>query len=98
MADYTFSILQVQKGFERLPVLFEQESGVVTVTRDDKPVMVILPYEDYKYLLEVFETLQETLEIMQDEELMVAFHQGIKELEEGKGEPLDIVLKELDWE
>jgi hypothetical protein len=33
---------------------------------------------------------------MQDEELMAALRQGVKELEEGKGEPLDVVLKELD--
>jgi hypothetical protein len=39
-----------------------------------------------------------TLEIVQDEELMIAFRQGVKELEEGKGEPLDVVLKELGWE
>ena len=71
MADYTFSILQAQEAFEHLPALFEQESGVVTVTRDEKPVMVILPYEEYKNLLEAFEILQETLEIMQDEELIV---------------------------
>lgn len=65
MADYTFSILQAQKELEHLPSLFERESGVVTVTRDEKPVMVILPYEEYKNLLEVFQTLRETLEIMQ---------------------------------
>jgi PHD/YefM family antitoxin component YafN of YafNO toxin-antitoxin module len=98
MADYTFSILQAQEEFEHLPVLFEQEVGVVTVTRDDRPVMVILPYEDYKHLVEVFDTLQETLEIVQDEELMAAFRQGVKELEKGKGESLDVVLKELGWE
>jgi PHD/YefM family antitoxin component YafN of YafNO toxin-antitoxin module len=98
MAGYTFSILRVQEELEQLPSLFERESGVVTVTRDEKPVMVILPYEEYKNLLEVFETLQETLEIMQDEEMMAAFRQGVEELEEGKGEPLDVVLRELGLE
>ena len=98
MAGYTFSILRVQEELEQLPSLFERESGVVTVTRDEKPVMVILPYEEYKNLLEVFETLQETLEIMQDEKMMAAFRQGVEELEEGKGEPLDVVLRELGLE
>jgi hypothetical protein len=39
-----------------------------------------------------------TLEIVQDEELMTAFRQSVKELEEGKNEQLDVVLKELGWE
>jgi hypothetical protein len=36
--------------------------------------------------------------VLQDEELMAAFRQGVKELSEGKGEPLDEVLKELGLE
>ncbi len=98
MREYTLSIFQAQEEFEHLPTLFEQEPGVVTVTRDEKPVMEIVPYEDYRILIEAFESLQETLEIVQDEELMVAFRQRVKELEEGKGEPLDVVLKELGLE
>jgi PHD/YefM family antitoxin component YafN of YafNO toxin-antitoxin module len=84
MAEHTLSILQAQEELERLPSVFEQEAEVVTVTRDEKPVMVILPYEEYKNLLEVFETLQETLEIMQDEEMMAAFRESVKAQQNGE--------------
>ncbi len=40
----------------------------------------------------------ETLEIMGDTELMAAFRQGIKDIEEGRIKPLDDVLEELGWE
>jgi PHD/YefM family antitoxin component YafN of YafNO toxin-antitoxin module len=89
MVDYAFSILEAQEELEQLPSLFEQEAGVVTVTRDEKPVMVILPYEEYKNLLEVFETLQETLAIMQDEEMMAAFRESVRSLQNGET---------VDWE
>ncbi len=40
----------------------------------------------------------ETLEVMSDAELMKAFRQGVKDMEEGRVQPLDEVLKELGWE
>ncbi len=44
------------------------------------------------------EALQETLEILQDDELMAAFRRGVKDMEEGRVKPLDDVLRELGWE
>ena len=81
MRDYTLSIFQAQEELESLPTLLEQEPGVVTVTRDEKPIMVIVAYENYKILIEAFESLQETLEIVQDAELMAALRQGVKEMD-----------------
>jgi len=60
--------------------------------------MTILPSSTYKELLETMESLLETLEVLKDEELMAAFRQGVKELEEGKGRPWEDVKKELSWE
>ncbi len=40
----------------------------------------------------------ETLEMMSDPELMEAFREGVKEMEEGRAQPLNEVLKELGWE
>ena len=98
MSEHTLSISEAQREFTRLPDQFEEELDAVTVTRYGKPVMAIIPFNTYKSLLETIEALQETIEVLQDEELMASFREGVKELAEGKGEPLDKVLKELGWE
>ncbi len=56
--------------------------------------MVILPYSEYKFL-EKIDSLLETMEIMQDEELMAAFRQRVQELAEGKTKSWEEVKKEL---
>jgi hypothetical protein len=58
--------------------------------------MAILPYQEYRELLEKIDSLLETMEIMQDEELMVAFRRGVRELAEGKGRAWEDVKKDLD--
>jgi PHD/YefM family antitoxin component YafN of YafNO toxin-antitoxin module len=98
MSEPTLSISEAQKEITRLPEQFEEEPEAITVTRYGKPVMTILPYNTYKSLLEAIDALQETIEILQDKELMAEFREGVKELAESKGESLDDVLKELGWE
>lgn len=98
MSEQILSISEAQKKLTRLSEQFEEEPEAVTVTRYGKPVMTILPYNTYKSLLEAIEALQETIEILQDKELMAEFREGVKELAESKGEYLDDVLKELGWE
>lgn len=98
MSEHTLSISEAQKELMRLPEQFEEQPEAVTVTRYGKPVMSILPYETHKFLLETIDSLLETIEILQDEELMAAFRESVKELAEGQGQPLDEVLKELRWE
>jgi antitoxin YefM len=91
MTENTYSISEIREQITRLPEKFEQEPEAVTVTRHGKPVMAILPWE-------LYESIMETLEIMGDAELMAAFRQGVKDMEEGRIKPLDDVLKELGWE
>lgn len=94
-----YSISEIREVITRLPEQFEQEGlRAVTVTRHGKPVMDIIPHEVYQELLETVDSLLETLEVVQDEELMASFRQGIKDMQEGRVEPLDDVLKELGWE
>ncbi len=87
----TYSISEIREEITRLPERFAEDPEAVAVTRHGKPVMAILPWE-------LYEAIMETLEVMSDAELMTSFREGVKELAEGKGEPLDDVLKELGWE
>jgi prevent-host-death family protein len=98
MSEPTLSISEAQKELTRLPEQFEEQPEAVTVTRYGKPVMSILPYDSYRSLLETIDSLLETIEILQDKELMSTFRESVKELAAGQGQPLDDVLKELGWE
>jgi len=91
MRGNTYSISEIREEITRLPERFAEDPEAVAVTRHGKPVMAILPWE-------LYEAIMETLEVMSDAELMASFREGVKELAEGKGEPLDDVLKELGWE
>ncbi len=97
-ATRTYSISEIREVITRLPEQFDDDLETVTVTRHGKPVMTILPTSTYKELLEMIDSLLETLEVMQDKELMASLHQGMQELAEGKGRPWEDVKKELGWE
>jgi antitoxin YefM len=84
MAEHTLSISDAQRELTRLPEQFEEEPEAVTVTRYGKPIMAILPYDSYKSLLETVDSLLETIEILQDKELMDAFREGVKALQNGE--------------
>ncbi|MBA2286189.1 MAG: type II toxin-antitoxin system Phd/YefM family antitoxin [Ktedonobacteraceae bacterium] len=98
MVEHTISISEVQSKITRLPEQFDEDPEAVTVTRHGKPVMAILPFTAYTALLEAVEALQETLEVLSDEETMVVFGESVKDLAEGRVEPLDAALKGLGWE
>ena len=98
MRKKTFTLSEIRDVITDLPQQFEQDPEIVNVTRHGKPIMTILPAESYRELLKMLETLQETLEIIQDEELMAAFCRGVKHMEEGRVKPLYDVLKEPGWE
>ncbi len=88
MQGNTYSISEIREQITRLPEQFERNPEVVTVTQHGKPIMAILPWG-------LYESIMETLEVMSDPELMEAFREGVKDMEEGRVRPLDEVLKEL---
>ena len=105
MKEHSISISEAQNRITQLPEQFSEEPEAVTVTRHGKPVMAILPFNTYRSLLEQLDTalekldaLEETLEILHDEELMASFREGVQELAEGKGRPWEDVKKELGLE
>ncbi len=96
MIEHTVLISEAQYELANLPDQFCEELAAVIVTRNDKKVLAILPYSVYKALLETIESLQETLEVVQDSETMAALREGIQAIEHGETVAWEDVKKELD--
>ena len=58
------------------------EEGALVVTKRGKPFLALLSYEFY-------ETLQETLEIVGDRDMMSQFRQSVAEVADGMATPLE---------
>lgn len=100
--EHVLSISDAQSQITRLPEQFDDDPETITVTRHGKPVMAIMPMTTYKSLLaelhtaiEKIEALEETMEILHDEELMAAFREGVEALEKGETVAWEDVKREL---
>ncbi len=71
-----------------LPEYLAEENRAVALTRRGKRVLALMPWD-------LYEAIQETLEVMADEELMVALRQSLNEVAEGKVTPWEAVKTEL---
>jgi len=83
MAEARKQLPKLADALEKHP-----EIGAVKITRHGKPVLAVLSWD-------LYESVVETMEIMSDPEMMAAFRQGVKEMQEGKGIPWEQVKKEL---
>ena len=81
-------IIKARDRLTSLPEELAEEPGAIAVTRRGEPVLAILPWD-------LYESIMETLEILSDEELMLALRQSIKEASEGKAVPWDRAREEL---
>jgi len=92
----TLSIVEAREQLTRLPEQFDEELktnqhlSAIKVTRHNKPVLAILPWE-------LYESIVETLEVLGDAELMNELRQSIQEVKEGKGESWEAVKRDLGW-
>lgn len=86
----SMNMVEARKRLTQLPEQFREssEERAVEVTRHGKPVLAILPWD-------LYESIQETLAIMSDPELMATFRRGVQEIKEGKGIPLADTEAEL---
>jgi PHD/YefM family antitoxin component YafN of YafNO toxin-antitoxin module len=108
MVEPMLSISEAQRDITKLPEQFEDDPKAITVTRYGKPVMAILPFETYEeyetmrgrivQLEEEIESLQETLEILRDDELMASIRRGMEDIKAGRVYLLEDVKKELGLE
>lgn len=85
--DY-ISITEARKELPSLPDRLKDSPGAIAVTRREKPVLAIMPWD-------LYESIIETLEIMGDAELMDALRQGIRDVEEGRTFTMEEVKREL---
>ncbi len=92
----TYSITEIREEITRLPEQFEQETDAITVTRRGQPVMAILPFEGYKELLGKIDALQETIEVLQDQELMNVFRESVEALRNGETVAWEDAKRELE--
>jgi prevent-host-death family protein len=81
-------IIEARNNLTKMPEKLKRKPGVIEITRRGEPVLAVMPWE-------LYESIMETLEIMADEEMMKALRQGIKEMKEGKGIPLEDIEKEM---
>ena len=84
------AMAEARKQLPKLADTLEKhpEFGAVKITKRGKPVLAVLS-------LDLYESVVETMEIMSDPEMMAAFRQGVKEMQEGKGIPWEQVKREL---
>jgi len=66
----------------------EPEPGVVAVTRRGKPVLAVMPWDQY-------ESMVETMEILADDKAMAALRRGVREITTGKGVPWEQAKRKL---
>lgn len=83
------SMAKARESLTSLPEMLADEQRVVAVTRRGKPVLAIMDWEFYESLLE-------TLEIMNDPDLMKSLRKSIRQLQEGKTIPWETVKAELN--
>lgn len=96
MKEHTIPFSEIQREILNLPDSFTEPLEAAIVTRNKQKVMAILPYPTYKALLGYIESLEETLEIKSDPELMAAIREGIQDIEQGRTVAWEDVKKELD--
>ncbi len=82
------SISQARSHLTQLASRLPKDRETVKVTRRGKPVLAILPWE-------LYEALEETIEIIDDEELTKRLKKSLAEVRQGKLIPWQKVKKDL---
>ena len=75
-------MMEARKMLTKLPEQLAKDHRAIAVTRRGTPVMALMSWE-------MFEAIEETLDIMGNPELMAALRKSIQEVEEGKLIPLE---------
>lgn len=85
-------MIEARNNLTSLPEQLQENTGsevrVVQVTRRGSPVLAIMPWE-------LFDTIQDTLEIIGDEDILHQLRQSLHDIQEGRIEDWDSIKAEL---
>lgn len=82
-------ITEARNQLTSMPESLEKEPGAIAVTRNGKPVLAILPWE-------LYESLEETIDIMSDPALMREARRGIADIKSKRLIPWSKIKRELE--
>jgi antitoxin YefM len=82
------STVDARRELTKLPEQLEAEPATVAVTRRGKPVLAIMTWDDYQ-------AIQETLEILSDNDSVEQLRRSIEEIKEGKTIPWEEAKAQL---
>ena len=85
------SVTDARQGFLRLVDRLTDEEGIVCVTKHGRPAIAMLPWNVYERVQEVLATV----ELLSDPDLVEQIRRGEREIEAGRGIPLDELTTEL---
>lgn len=71
------SITEARRNLLSLAETLNTENSTAVIRKRGKPILALLPYE-------IYASLEETLEIMSDHDLMEQLKQSIQEIKSGK--------------
>ena len=83
------TITKARDMLMQLPEALAKSNEAIPLTRHGEPVMALMAWE-------LFETIQETLEILSDEKLMDALRRSIRQADQGETIPFEEVMAGLE--
>jgi PHD/YefM family antitoxin component YafN of YafNO toxin-antitoxin module len=89
----TMNISEARKKLMNLSrqIKRKKEPDTIAITRRGQPTLALLPWD-------LYESIIETLEILNDKKLMVSIRRGIRDIERGKTYKTKEVKETLDLE
>lgn len=96
MREQKIALSKAQSDLAGLPDCMTEKGETLIVTRGEVEVLAILSYSTYTALLETIEALQETIEIMRDEEAVASLHESIQAFKRGETTPWEDIKQQLD--
>lgn len=90
MKEHRISLAEAQKMLKSLPEHFSAECPTIILTRNNRPVLSVMPYETHQALLADIESLQTVLKIMSG--------RGLSEMTPTRQRPLTSLSTGTSWE